>query len=295
MNVRPGFAGRLDPPVGRPFRILQLTDLHLMDVSGDEAVLARIGDLVAFAKPDLVFLTGDQAMSASSRVVYARLSDAMDALGVPWTFVFGNHDAEHGVSRKALFDIAARAKNIRVAAVDGERGETDFYLEVGSRWIVFGLDTRVDATYAIDGKPTWGYDGVRPHQVKWFEDVLEAAGTAVGSVVFQHIPPVAARRFHEPGSTRFHGERNENVSCTPVDFGFEEALVRRRTVAVFYGHDHVNDFAFERDGVEYAFGRCTGDYDYCAPVLPKGGRIVDLHEDGSVDTFILQHRDAASR
>lgn len=293
MNARPGFAGRFGVPSGRPFRILQLTDLHLMDAPGDAAVLMRIADLTAFAQPDLVFLTGDQAMTPQSKTVYARLRDAMDGLGVPWTFVFGNHDAEHGVSRGELAGVAAQAKNIRYAARDAHTGDTDFFLEVGARWVVFGLDTRIDATYEIGGKPTWGYDAVRPHQVAWFEEVLSAAGPAVRSVVFQHIPPVAATRFADAGSTRLHGERHENVSAAPVDFGSEAALVRRGTAAVFYGHDHVNDFSFERDGVLYAFGRCSGDYDYCAPVLPKGGRIVDLYEDGTLDTFILQHRDAS--
>ena len=291
MSAERGFAGRLEMPPDRPFRILQLTDLHLADAPEDAPVYARIAALAAFAKPDLVFLTGDQAMSDRAPAAYARLSATMDALFVPWVFVFGNHDAERGVSRRELASVAAKAARIRYAARNAASGESDFCLEIGTSWIVFGLDTRIDAMYEIDGRSVWGYDAVRPTQVDWFERVLDEAGPGVGSVVFQHIPPAVVRRFDESGSTRLHGFRHEGISAAPVDFGYEAALVRRGTAAVFYGHDHVNDFAFERDGVRFAYGRCSGDYDYCALILPKGGRIVDLYGDGTFDTYVLEHRD----
>lgn len=75
------------PPGGRPFRILHLSDIHLMPSQRDK--LAWLSSLAA-VKPDLVVNTGDNIGSAAS------VSPLLEALGplldVPGVFVPGSND-----------------------------------------------------------------------------------------------------------------------------------------------------------------------------------------------------------
>ncbi len=290
-----GSIGRLKMPAGRPFRILQLTDLHYMDNELDASVDARILDLVGFARPDLVVFTGDQAMCPAAVSLYGRLRAVMERLNAPWTLVFGNHDAEHGVAKSALRQAAAGTRFLWPD--DPVSDDSDFVIEIGDDWLVFGLDTHNDATYDIGGKPTWGYGTVLPAQMGWVDDVLQTMrskhGRILPSVVFQHIPPTVVKSFDQPGASRFHGEKNEAVCAAPVDFGYQAMLIGTGSVrGVFFGHDHINDFSFEKDGVTYAYGRVSGQHDYAMPGFPKGGRIVDLYPGGALDTYVLLHQDA---
>ncbi len=107
----------VDIPAGdRPIRILQLTDMQIIDASQQrtpdrlnereirywqprymhDQCLQSIRILAEDTEPDLIFITGD--------VVYGEFDDAgstldifcdfMDSLRIPWAPVYGNHDNE---------------------------------------------------------------------------------------------------------------------------------------------------------------------------------------------------------
>ena len=106
----------LDLPQGRPIRVLQLTDMQIIDaaqqrapdrlnqreialwqpVSIPEQCTDHIKSVVAQTCPDLIIITGD--------IIYGEFDDSgasmdlfcdfMDSLGVPWAPVYGNHDNE---------------------------------------------------------------------------------------------------------------------------------------------------------------------------------------------------------
>ena len=103
-------------PAGRTPRILQLTDMQVIDATqqryrgrlnekevacwapenADAECYGYIRSLVAQTNPDLVFITGD--------IVYGEFDDSgrsleqfcafMNGLCIPWAPVFGNHDNE---------------------------------------------------------------------------------------------------------------------------------------------------------------------------------------------------------
>jgi 3',5'-cyclic AMP phosphodiesterase CpdA len=296
MNAASDFIASLRMPEGRPFRILQFADIHLMANGEDELTLGLIVDMARALAPDLVFFTGDQTMCPETMALYPLLAGTMSSLGIPWTFVYGNHDGEHGVTRKMLADVVAGTPGL----VFGLRGDvSDFCIELTNcegepKWLVFGLDTRNDAFYDLPGGRTWGYDTVHPEQIAWYGDVVRRhlrGGRPLPNVVFQHIPPLATKTFVKTPGASIVGEKNEGVCSAPIDFGESDALAANGAKAVFYGHDHVNDFAFVLDGVLYAYGRVSGRHDYAMPGFPKGARAIDLGHDGSVRTAVLLHRD----
>lgn len=118
--VPPPYAGIVDTVLevsgDRPIRLLQLTDMQIIDSSQrrthdrlapsqvelwrpeavDVLCFDQIRQLVEENRPDLIFITGD--------IIYGEFDDSgrfmevfcdfMGSLGVPWAPVYGNHDNE---------------------------------------------------------------------------------------------------------------------------------------------------------------------------------------------------------
>ncbi len=106
----------LDLPADRPLRILQLTDMQIIDASQQrtpdrlnareialwqpDAIPAQCTDpirsVVAQTDPNLILITGDVIYGEfdDSGASFALFCDFMDSLGIPWAPVYGNHDNE---------------------------------------------------------------------------------------------------------------------------------------------------------------------------------------------------------
>jgi 3',5'-cyclic AMP phosphodiesterase CpdA len=272
----------------RPFRILQLTDIHLIDPLTDQRTLKDIRKLVLHVKPDVVMMTGDQAMTKDSVSRYRDMACVMTELQIPWTFVFGNHDPEHGVSHEALIEAAKTSPTLLFDCADTE-GKSDFMIVVEGQsepFLLFGFDTHNDKMYPIDGAMKWGYASFEPRQLQWYENELIEAKLKFGflpkSLAFYHIPIPQYREHFD----QYVGEKNENVSCPPIDTGFFQLCLKHQsTIAMFCGHDHLNDYRFDYHGIMLAHGRVSGHYDYAMPGFPKGGRVID-YDQGKITTWI---------
>lgn len=99
------------------FKILQIADLHFSvsqgqcrDVSfspcthSDNLTQTLLGNVLDKEKPDLVVFTGDQlngqGTSWDPRSVLAKFANAVTDRQIPWAAIFGNHDAENGMTRE---------------------------------------------------------------------------------------------------------------------------------------------------------------------------------------------------
>ena len=90
---------------GKPFRILQLTDIHigggLFSIKKDKWALEAVEKIVKAAKADFVIVTGDVCYplwpwsgTFNNMRGTRKFAELMNRLGVDWTLVFGNHDTE---------------------------------------------------------------------------------------------------------------------------------------------------------------------------------------------------------
>ena len=90
---------------GRPFKILQLTDIHLgagwLSAKRDRKALEAVRKLIDASKPDFIIITGDLFYpilpltgSCNNRRGAKMLGEVLTEAGIPWCFVFGNHDTE---------------------------------------------------------------------------------------------------------------------------------------------------------------------------------------------------------
>ena len=135
----------------------------------------------------------------------------------------------------------------------------------------------------------WDYDYVKEDQIAWYAAKVEAhkaANAAVfatlseeqktayadllapKSLMFMHIPLTEVKAAYDEyvGNGRkdtenvkyvegFDGETDEVVYCSRTDVDlFETVLEKGSTKALFYGHDHLNNFVLEYKGIRLSYG-----------------------------------------
>ena len=210
----------LELPAGRPLRILQLTDMQIIDAT-QQRTPDRLSDrevemwqpesipvqcthpirsVVAQACPDLIVITGD--------IVYGEFDDSgrslelfcdfMDSLGIPWAPVYGNHDNEslRGVAWQNSRLEASPLCLFKKGSVTGNGNYSVLLTQDGAP---------VRALYMMDSGGCMGSPeesarrgpGFGEDQYGWLyaaaEGINAAAGCPIPSFVCFHIPTV---QFH---------------------------------------------------------------------------------------------------
>lgn len=248
-TIAPGCDYLVRLPAGRTPRILQLTDMQVIDATqqrysgrlnekevvcwapenADAECYGHIRSLVAQTNPDLIFITGD--------IVYGEFDDSgrsleqfcafMNGLCIPWAPVFGNHDNEsaRGVAWQCDLLESGEYCLFRRGNVTGN-GNYTVGISVGGRLC------RV--LYMMDSNGCGGGTdpalcraaGFAPDQVAWLRTRGEAVGQAgniPGTVVF-HIPTsdflLAARSCgYETEDTKRNYVIGVDVPARNGDFG----------------------------------------------------------------------------
>lgn len=263
------------------FRILQLTDLHYEDGGpADQKTLSVCQGLIAREQPQLIILTGDFNTNAES---LKRMADALRPVtdsGIPFCYVFGNHDAEYGAPRPELvMALAALPGCINPQTAPGVSGYSNFRLSLGGSaerpdWLMMGIDSGM----YNDNPLVRGYDYVRPSQIAWYVGCMErraALGGPFGALCFLHIPLPEYREAYLKG--RRIGQRLETECPASQNSGFYSAMLAEgHTRGVFAGHDHLNDYCADLHGLALCFGRAGGYSTYGRRGYPKGGRMICL-------------------
>jgi hypothetical protein len=302
------------------FTIVQLTDIHW--TNGEEADLrarALIEGVLDAETPDLVVLTGDIIEGSQARDPAEACRQAVapvEARGLPWAAVFGNHDDEGPLSRDQLFAVLRSSPHC--LAERGPRnltGTGNFTLRVASASgasLAAGLYF-LDSN-AYDARGLGDYAWIAHDQIAWYRRTsrrLAAEYAAVTTaqplpaLAFFHIPLPEYEEVWRRSVCR--GNRGESVCGPPVNSGFFTALVEAGDVmGAFAGHDHVNDFEGELHGVRLCYGRATGYSGYGLDGFERGARVIRLQEgrrafdtwirlaDGSVVTDPPVHEPEAS-
>ena len=135
----------------------------------------------------------------------------------------------------------------------------------------------------------WDYDYVKEDQIAWYAGKIDAhksANAAVyatltdeqkaiyadllepKSLMFMHIPLREVKYAYDEWIANdkqntddvkyirgFDGETDEVVYCSRTDVDlFETVLEKGSTQALFYGHDHLNNFVLEYKGIRLSYG-----------------------------------------
>ncbi len=257
------------------FKVLLFTDTHLNGKKKtDSMTVSYIVQNITEQQPDLVIFGGDNVSSGFNRKRNEELALLMDKLGVYWAAVLGNHEGDGlmAVSREENVQIFSDydyclMKNgksgvdgngnftINVLNADNTLREVFFFMDSGS---YMTEDSKQEYGVTADGEV---YDGVKTSQVTWYNEkhaMLRAQYGAFKSVLVLHIPPYQAEKEYAEADF-LYGAKREGVCESGFDAGLMDALLANgSTQAVFFGHDHVNDFGVMYEGILLSYIQTSG-------------------------------------
>ncbi|MFA5481868.1 MAG: metallophosphoesterase [Bacilli bacterium] len=269
-------------------KILQITDLHLtygIDYN-DQKTFRLIEQLAKNDTYDLIIITGDLTMSPQGPHLFRRLIKTMENIKIPWTFIFGNHETDFHDYQAFLKEIKNTTYlKFKVGPKLEDGGVGNFKIEVmrdgGVFYNLYFLDTKAERK---DYTPEQGeYDYLSTAQVEWYRDYV--VNDEAGSLIFMHIPLRQYMKAEEVGYDGYFKE--DKVYAQGIDTGFFDAMViHQKSIAVFVGHDHLNDFTFTYQDILLAYGRATGYNAY--GTLKKGGRHIEINATKTLTTFIIE-------
>ena len=302
----------LEKTPGEDFVVLNLTDIQLDDdeVYGDYGTSAQelIAKLIEANDPDLITLSGDNAWGT---VAYLELINWLDAYGIPWAPVMGNHDGQGCISEFWVAYQLANAENCLFEFGPKDMGYGNYIINVTENGDIvhtfFMMDTHGSADFTLeDGTVIDGYDHLWENQLLWYEwavnGIEELAGHPVESTAIMHIPvfeyieawdmvsitnPDGTSKLNPAYSDIASGGRGEACCPSPVNNGFLDLCKELgSTKTIIAGHDHVNDFVVEYEGITLAYAVKTGFGCYYDPEM-IGGTTVEINDKG--EAKLTQH------
>ena len=304
---------------GRPFKILQLTDIHLgagwVSSKRDKLALQAVKKLIDASNPDLIVITGDLFYpiwpltgSANNLRGAKMLGNVLKEAGIPWCFVFGNHDTE----------MTSRANKDGIAKYYMEYENCLF--EKGEEGLT-GCGNYCIRLETSDGKPCQllmmidsnqytgksffsGFDVIHEDQIEWYKKTVKEQsgdGELLPSLAFYHIPP---KEFKEGWEKCFRGDKDviyhhgfvlekDNYFGYPKETEgkfFSEMVEFGSCKGMFMGHDHLNTLSITYQGIRLTYGMSI---DYLAYVptahwkTQRGGTIIEINDDGSFEVTPL--------
>ena len=261
------------------FRVLMFTDTHL---DGIDATCTRtVENLVKNIrreKPDLVLFGGDNVTSGLNKKRCRQLGEIFEKLGVYWGGIIGNHEGDNSwsVSRPDMVDIFSSFEHclmrkgpddiwgtcnyvLKILNADDTLKQAFFFLDTGDE-----MTAEQKAQYSLDANEDY-YDGAKPDQVEWYRNkAADLVKTYPGarSILMIHIPVPQYAEAKEKGDF-LYGDTYENCCISGFDSGlFDAVKASGTTTAIFCGHDHLNDFGAEYDGVILSYIQPSGYSSY---------------------------------
>ncbi|KAL5699608.1 putative inactive purple acid phosphatase 28 [Ranunculus cassubicifolius] len=291
------------------FKILQIADMHYgtgiltscRDVLAEEFKYCSdlnttqfVTRLIQDEKPDFVAFTGDNIFGTSTTDAAESLIKAfrpvMDSK-LPWAAVLGNHDQESTMTREELMSFISlmdySLSQVNPSTYDHSEidGFGNYNIQVYGPWGSHLANTSVLNLYFLDSGDRAVVQGVRTYgwikesQLHWLQNISQGNKLDPGpdnesppALTFFHIPiPEVKDLWH----TKFVGLYQEGVASSTVNSGVLKTLVSMRDVkAVFIGHDHLNDFCGEIDGIWFCYGGGAGYHGYGRGGLKRRARLI---------------------
>lgn len=268
---------RFTPDRPRPLRILQLTDTHFHPSATTPRTETVIRGLVERERPDLVVHTGDFVNNDAVDRVEWRGLEFMNGLSAPWTLCFGNHDypihdAEGSLALDAIHDRIAHGLQGHLDTPAGRHYCWRYDLFSGDAARPAASLCFFQVGYAAGDRK------ISAPQLDWFDGGMRAdaeSGDDSPVTVFVHIPLVEYDKLHASGRAR--GVKGEKV-CFDSDAGdsFRRFAGSSRVTAVFCGHDHVNNYHGDWEGIDLVYGRVSGWGGYGPDHWQRGGRLIEF-------------------
>ncbi len=297
------------------YSVLQVTDVHILnDEKKDAKAFKTITAMVEASKPDMIVVTGDVTSEKENFTAFKTFCTFMEEFNIPWAFVFGNHegldiayepgevlDPEKIADKQTLSDYLESLDNcIYERGDENVDGMGNYYYNVTDEngKVITSLIMMDSHSYDEENE---GYDHFHENQVEWYENTIKSIAKEVNgdetkvvpSLAFFHVPMQEYRMGYDEAKgtdKRLWGYRFEGEGCPAVDDQmFEKMVELGSTKGCFAGHDHMNNYEVEYQGIRLAYGLSCDHNIYVVPL--RGGKLIEIKEDGSFTTRALfRHR-----
>ena len=284
------------------FTILQLTDIHLGDKDNQDLHLKFMDLTVKDANPDLIVVTGD-VFTFAGKATAQRLFGWLDSKGVPWTVTWGNHDEQCYFSVDWMTGyLNEMGSNCYFKDIqdDDIQGNSNFAINLNKGGKLFEQIIVMDSN-RYDFNPGHGlyYDAFKQNQIDWYSELVDYTAKIEGaelnaqgvveSLMFYHIPLPEINDAYEANKAELDGVKNETTCPPDYNTGFFKVIKDKgSTHAMFYGHDHINDFRAEYQGVLFAYGVKATSSIYSQDDL-LGGQTIKIKADHSLQIDRIFH------
>ncbi len=301
---------------GKDFLILNLTDPQLGNGEWEEGnncrfLIKTLTDLVERIHPNLITVSGDLSW-AGSDLAYDKLADFLDSFGIPWAPVWGNHDNQNGA---AYIDTVATRYMTHPLCVyekgDPALGNGNYVIRIEENGrVVSGIlmmDSHDRVAYTDEnGKEDTYWGKLYPAQIDWYREQIQAlsAEGCNNTAMIMHIPFYAYRDASQAaykdgldltkitlaeadgedvwndGYKNSIGVQYEGIGSYAFDDGvFPVVRDMGSTKYVVVGHDHVNNWIIDYEGVTLVYGLKIGCGCYWNPLL-NGGTVLTVGDNG---------------
>jgi UDP-2,3-diacylglucosamine pyrophosphatase LpxH len=295
------------------FHILMISDMH-----GGERFSPQLAEgveaIVTHVRPDLLLLGGDQvdhrAMNGpltpeKLHRYLSRVLACVEARGIPWAHVYGNHDGglglsnaqqqpvyesfPHCVSQRGPEEIHG-VSNYVLPVYDAQGEETVFH--------IFAMDSgtgiedfqqafhRPDCPFLLPHNLGEGDDSatVLFDQVMWYYQTSlaleKAAGKRIPAILYMHIPLMEMEwMVRNPVECGIVGNRRQSMLYhAEMNAGLFMACQQRGDVqGIYCGHTHNNDLCGTLFGIQMAYDAGMGYNNQVMDDDLRGGREIILH------------------
>ncbi len=302
---------------GKDFLILNLSDPQLNDAEWapehkSRAILQyTMRTLIESEKPDLITVTGDIAW-AGETAAYKAFADEIDAYGIPWAPVWGNHDNQGGTETiDKVADLYMTYPHCIYEKGDAAIGNGNYVIAIseGDKIAegVIMMDSHDRDPYPKeDGTMDKVWAKLTKSQLVWYKEQIEMLKKlgCNDTSVFLHIPIYAYReawkaahntefapesitpqessdpKYWNDGYKNSIGVQYEGIASYPEDEGaFDAILEGGTTKLVVAGHDHINNTVINYRGVDLVYSLKAGAGCYWNPCL-NGGTVIRITENG---------------
>lgn len=298
------------------FTVLQVTDPHILNnAKKDAKAFKTITAMVETAKPDMIMVTGDITSEKENYTAFKTFCTFMEKFQIPWGFVFGNHEG---------LDIKYEPGEVSDPEKIANRETLSNYLESLEYCIYERGDETADGmgnyTYTVRGadnqaimslimmdshsydEVNGGYDHFYDNQIVWYENTVKQIAKAengdeskvVPSLAFFHVPMQEYMTAYDEAKgtdNRVWGFKFPKEDGTPAvdDQMFEKMVEMGSTKGCFAGHDHMNNFSVNYNGIRLTYGLSCDHNIYVVPF--RGGTLINIKNDGTFTTqSLIRHR-----
>jgi predicted MPP superfamily phosphohydrolase len=215
------------------FKIVQFTDLHWKNGEpDDQQTYELMKRILEQETPDLIVFTGDMIhseMTLNPKESFLESVKIADQLGIPWAAVFGNHDAEVGVTREELMELQQQSEFcVAESGPSDVKGVGNFVIEVQgviSQQVAAALYCFDSGSYSLE--QVEGYEWIDMTQIAWYLEQSTAFaksnnGSPLPALAFFHIPLPEYQELWNLYTC--YGHNYEGVGCSLVTLDFSLLL-----------------------------------------------------------------------